>query len=320
MGLSLSGLSAFTDQDELKALVATIYQPATAQILNSAGQILKGIKSSKALPILNSTIYAQAGACGFTASGSSAITQRTITVANPMFMDSYCPKDLEPYFTQKGLSPGNPEDLGVFQSQITDEISGKIGEWTEIRIWQGVTSNAGEWNGFKTLLDTDNFTLATRGNPATAGGWTQLTTSDGITTSNIDDILERIQLQLPAKVQASSITNKDVVCFCGTDTYQKAILNLAGRNLYHFMPPDGTTSFFYPGTTYKLVAVPGLNGTNVLVASKLNNMFLGTDLLSEEEEFNIWWSQDLQKVMWKVDFKYGAQFAHLAEVVYFKLA
>lgn len=323
MGFSLGTLTGYTDQEELKFLVATVYEPETAQILNSAGQILKGIKSSKALPILSSTIQAQAGACGFTASGSTAITQRTITVKNPMFMDSFCPKDLEPYFTQKGLSPGNPEDLGTFQTQIGEEISGKIKEWTEVRIWQGDTSNTGEWDGFKTLLDDAGFGGAgdpVEGNPTTGGGWTQIAASAGITTSNIDDILIQIQNTLPAKVRAASITAKNVVCFCGTDTFQKAVINLADRNLFHFMPPDGQTSFFYPGTTYKLVAVPGLDGTDVLIASKLDNMFLGTDLLGEEEEFKIWWSQDQQKVLWKVDFKYGAQFAFLTEVVYFKLA
>lgn len=322
MGFSLGTLTGYTDQEELKLLVATVYEPETAQILNSAGQILKGIKSSKALPILESTIEAQAGACGFTASGSTAITQRTITVKNPMFMDSFCPKDLEPYFTQKGLSPGNPEDLGTFQTQIGDEISGKIKEWTEVRIWQGDTSNTGEWDGFKTLLDDAGFGGASdpvEGNPSSWGGQV-FASAGGITTSNIDEVLAQIQTVLPAKVRAKSITAKDVVAFCGTDTFQKAVMNLADRNLFHFMPPDGSTSHYFPGCTYKLVAVPGLDGTDVIIASRLNNMFLGTDLLGEEEEFKIWWSQDLQKVLWKVDFKYGAQFAFLTEVVYFKPA
>lgn len=322
MGFSLGTLTGYTDQEELNFLVATVYEPETAQILNSAGQILKGIKSSKALPILESTIEAQAGACGFTASGSTAITQRTITVKNPMFMDSFCPKDLEPYFTQKGLSPGNPEDLGTFQTQIGDEISGKIKEWTEVRIWQGDTSNTGEWDGFKTLLDDAGFGGASdpvEGNPSSWTGQV-FASAGGITTSNIDEVLAQVQSVLPAKVRAKSITAKDVVAFCGTDTFQKAVMNLADRNLFHFMPPDGSTSHYFPGCTYKLVAVPGLDGTDVIIASRLNNMFLGTDLLGEEEEFKIWWSQDLQKVLWKVDFKYGAQFAFLTEVVYFKPA
>ena len=320
MGFSLGGLTAFTDQDELKMLTKTVYLPESAQIINAGNPIIKGIKSAKALPILASTIYAQDGdSCGFTASGSTAITQRVLTVGHPMFQDSYCPKDLEAYFTQKGLSPGNPEDLGVFQQDIADEISGLIQEWVEIRIWQGDASNTGEWDGFKTLLDDAGFGGATdpiEGNPSTGGGWTQQT---AVSDTTIDEILLKIQTQMPARIRAASITKKDVVCFCGTDIFQLAVMNLAARNLFHYMPPDGQTSFFYPGTTFKLQAVPGLDGTNVLICGKLSNFFLGTDLLNEEENFEMWWSQDDRVMKYNVDFKYAAQFAFLNEIVYFKL-
>lgn len=318
MAFSLGSLTAFTDQDELKMLVKTVYEPVSAQIINAANPIVKGIKSAKALPILASTIYAQDGdACGFTASGSTAITQRVLTVGHPMFQDSFCPKDLEAYFTQKGLSPGNPEDLGVFQNSIAEEISSLIQEWVEIRIWQGDASNTGEWDGFKQLLDDDNFTAAVQAN-VTGGGYTQIAAATGITTGNIDEILEQIQIKLPAKVRARSITKRDVVCFCGTDTFQKAVLNLASRNLFHYMPPEGRAWMFYPGTTFKLYGVPGLDGTNVLIASHLMNLFIGTDLLNEEEQFEMWWSQDDRVMKYNVDFKYACQIAFLNEVVYWK--
>lgn len=326
MALSLGGLTAFTNEDELKMLVPVLYEAPSAQLINAGNAIVKGIKYAKALPVLTTTIYAQDGtACGFTASGDAAITQRVITVANPKFQDSYCPKDLEPYFTQKGLSPGNPEDLGVFQTDIAGHIGEQIQEWVEIRIWQGDASNTGEWDGFKTLLDDAGFGGAS--DPveanATGNGYTAITAATGITIANISTgtaagILEQIQVKLPAKIRSASITKKDVVAFCGTDTFQKAVLNLAARNLFHFMPPDGATSHQFPGCTYKLVAVPGLDGTNVIITGKLTNFFLGTDLLNEEENFEIWWSQDDRLVKWNVDFKYGAQFAFLNEVTYWK--
>jgi len=322
MALTLSGLSAFTNEDELKMLVPVLYEAPSAQIINSGNAIVKGIKSAKALPVLSTTIYAQDGtACGFTASGDAAITQRVLTVANPKFQDSYCPKDLEPYFTQKGLSPGNPEDLGVFQTDIAGHLGEQIKEWVEIRIWQGDTSNTGEWDGFKTLLDDAGFGGASDPVEAnvTGGGYTAITSGTGITTGNIDEILEQIQVKLPAKIRSASINKKDVVCFCGTDTFQKAVLNLSARNLFHFMPPEGSTQHIFPGCTYKLVAVPGLDGTNVLIAGRLSNFFLGTDLLNEEENYEIWWSQDDRLVKWNVDFKYGAQFAFLNEITYWKM-
>jgi hypothetical protein len=62
-----------------------------------------------------------------------------------------------------------------------------------------------------------------------------------------------------------------------------------------------------------------LDGTDVLIAGRLSNFFLGTDLLNEEENFEMWWSQDDRVMKYNVDFKYAAQFAFLNEIVYFKL-
>ncbi len=45
------------------------------------------------------------------------------------------------------------------------------------------------------------------------------------------------------------------------------------------------SEFVLPGTTIKVIAVAGLNGTNKVYAMRLSNMFLGTDLLNEEEKF-----------------------------------
>lgn len=319
MGLSLGTLTGYTDQEELTLLVKTIYEPESVQVISSGNPVMKGVKSAKALPIMSSTIYAQDGSsCGFTASGSTAITQREITVKNPKFQDSFCPKDLEPYFTQKGLSPGNPEDLGVFQSQIGEHISGLIKEWVEIRIWQGNDSNTGEWDGFLTIFAAAGFggSNLVEGNPASAGSWTQLTTLDA---SNIDEALLKIQTQMPTAVLALSQRGSDVVCFCGNDTYTLAIQNLISRNLFHYLPPDNGSAFKYPGTTFVLTPVPGLNGTNKLVCGRKGNFFIGTDLLNEEESFEIWWSQDDRNVKYNVDFKYGVQVAFLNEIVYFKL-
>ncbi len=43
----------------------------------------------------------------------------------------------------------------------------------------------------------------------------------------------------------------------------------------------------YPGTNVRVIAVPGLTGTNRIVSSYLGNFFYGTDLLSDEEQFSV---------------------------------
>ena len=192
MAFDVSTLPAYTDQDELSMLVRSLYTPKTAQILDSAGQILRDIKTAKALPILESTVYLQADGCGNTTSGTTTITQRTLTVAKAKIFEDLCPVTLETKFTQKGLNAGHPEDLGVFMTAIGEEKAAVIAETIESMIWTGSTGSAGQCDGICTILTALGFGGAgdpVEGNPTTGGGWTQLTS---LTVSNIDDAIEKI--------------------------------------------------------------------------------------------------------------------------------
>lgn len=314
MAFDVSSLPAYTNEDELSMLVRSLYTPKTASILDGAGQILRDIKTAKALPILESTVYLQADACGNTTSGATTITQRTLTVAKAKVFEDLCPVTLETKFTQKGLNAGHPEDLGQFMTQIGEEKSATIADKIEQVMWTGATSNAGEWDGFCTILTALGFGGAgdpVEGNPTTGGGWTQLTS---LTSSNIDEAIEKIYSLIPARV----LDKGDVVCFMGADAFRLALLNLKAANLYHYTPEAATDmTLVWPGTTLKLIGVPGLNGTSKLVAGRLTNFFAGTDLMNEEDQFKMWYSQDLDVVKFKATFKYGVQIAFPAETVYF---
>jgi hypothetical protein len=75
----------------------------------------------------------------------------------------------------------------------------------------------------------------------------------------------------------------------------------------------------YPGTNVRVIAVPGLTGTNRIVSSYLGNFFYGTDLLSDEEQFSIWFSKDNDEVRFQAAFKAGVQIAYPDLIVDFRL-
>jgi hypothetical protein len=82
---------------------------------------------------------------------------------------------------------------------------------------------------------------------------------------------------------------------------------------------DGKTDseFLLPGTTIKVVAVQGLNGTNKVYALRLSNLFIGTDLLNEEERFEIFYAKEADQVRFVSEFKMGVNFAFPGEIVKF---
>ena len=75
-----------------------------------------------------------------------------------------------------------------------------------------------------------------------------------------------------------------------------------------------------PATNIKMIGVGGLSATNRMFLSRLSNMFVGTDLANEEEEYRFWYSQDNDEVRFRATMKYGVQIAFPDQLVQFTLA
>jgi hypothetical protein len=197
-----------------------------------------------------------------------------------------------------------------FEEQIGAEKSAVIAENIEIAMWQGDTAsgnpNINRFDGFIKTISGASPTLG-NANP---------TTFTSITNANVDDILDQIYSQLPARVA----TKTDLVAFVGVDTFKLMLVNLKNANLYHYVADaPQSMELVYPGTNMKIIAVGGLSGTNKIVAGSLSNFFVGTDLANEEESYKLWYSEDNDEVRFMTTFKYGVQVAYPAEIVYFTL-
>jgi hypothetical protein len=64
-----------------------------------------------------------------------------------------------------------------------------------------------------------------------------------------------------------------------------------------------------PGTNVKAIAVKGLNSQNAMVATPTSNLYLGTDLTSDMEDFRIFYSEDNDEVRMRAKFKLGFNYA-----------
>jgi hypothetical protein len=74
-----------------------------------------------------------------------------------------------------------------------------------------------------------------------------------------------------------------------------------------------------PGTNVRMIAVKGLNGTNKFFISSKSNLYFGTDLLNDYENFELWYSLDQQECRMVSKWKQGVKAAFWDYVVYFKL-
>jgi hypothetical protein len=109
--------------------------------------------------------------------------------------------------------------------------------------------------------------------------------------------------------------------FCGQDVFRTYTVALKNANQFHYsIDVKADSEFVLPGTMIKVVALAGLNGTNKVYAMRLSNLFLGTDLLNEEEKFEIFYAKEADQVRFVSEFKMGVNVAFPDEIVKFILA
>lgn len=317
MGYTVSSLTNYTRQNADQLVMASHFDAKTQQLILAEGNVKTKVKSSETINIISTdAVFQSDSSCGFSASGTSTITQRTVTVGKIKVQQQFCDKDLEAKYTQEALKAGSSNGEFAFEAQITEEIASTIAEQLEKALWQGDTTsgdaNLSRFDGLVKLINAASGSTVA----ANAAAYIGTPVSGSITASNVDDIVDAMWLALPAKVQGKS----DVRIFCGWDTYQKYVKALRDNNNFHYTGDTGNGEITVPGTQYKLTAVHGLDATNRLFALRMSNLHLGTDLEGEENDFKVWYSDDDMVTKLHVAFKMGINFAFPDEIVQFILA
>jgi hypothetical protein len=103
----------------------------------------------------------------------------------------------------------------------------------------------------------------------------------------------------------------DIVIFMSQTQFKCYLTAIRNVNNFHFSEPTLGQVFetFHPQTKYKVVGVPGLNGSNLIAAGPQQYFLVGCDLMSDEDSFRSWWSMDFQEVRIAVNWKIGTQIA-----------
>lgn len=313
MAFDVSALSNYTKENEALLVSSSVLGNKTATLIKDQGNVMVGVKSSEKINIMDTDAIFQSGSsCGFNASGSTTFTQRTVTVGKIKVNEALCPKDLESKYLQKALPAGSRYDSIVFSEEYSNRKAEKIAAQLETAIWQGDTDSANvNLNKFDGLIKL----IGASGVQANTTDYISQVATD-ITASNVIAVFDAVYKAIPAQVVAKD----DMTIFCGQDVFRTYTIALKTANLFHYsIDVKADSEFFLPGTTIKVVAVQGLNGTKKIYATRLSNLWLGTDLLNEEERFEIFYAKEADQVRFVSEFKMGVNVAFLDEVTKFTL-
>lgn len=315
MAFSVGSLAAYTEQNEKQLVMSSVLGSKTASLIKDQGNVMLGVKNAETINIMDTDAFFQSGAsCGFNASGTTTFTQRTVTVGKIKVNEALCMKDLEGKYLQKALPAGSQYTEMIFAEEYTNRKAQKIAEQLEVALWKGDTASAdGNLNKFDGI---QKLVTAAGGSVVDANTSTYITGGPiaSITVSNVIAVFDAIYTAIPAKVVAKD----DVAIFCGMDIFRLYTVALKNANLFAYnLDIKADSEFFLPGTTVKVIAVQGLNGTNDLYAMRLSNLFLGTDLLNEEERYELFYAKEADQIRFVVELKFGVNFAFPDEITKF---
>ena len=312
MSFSVSSLTNYTKENEALLVSSSVLGAKTAALIKSAGNVMVGVKSAETINIMDTDAFFQAGGtCGWNASGTTSFTQRTVTVGKIKVQESLCPKALEAKYLQKALPTGSQYDSIPFEQDYSDRKAKTIASQLETAIWQGDTGSAnGNLNKFDGLIKLIG--AASGVVDANVSGYVSGAPLSSITAANVIALFDGVYKAIPAKV----VSADDMTIFCGVDTFRTYTIALKNANMFNYaFDGKADSEFVLPGTSIKVVAVNGLNGTNDVYAMRLSNLFLGTDLLNEEEKFEIFFAKEADEVRFAAEFKMGVNIAFPDEIV-----
>jgi hypothetical protein len=315
MSYNLAGLSTYTNQQTLPLITKSLFNARTISLINK--QV--GIKYVSSLNLLDTTTaFSYGNTCGFNgANNTTDFTQRNLTAVHTKVHEAICPKALEAYWMQTQLTAGSRPTTIPFEQVYAEQKVASIQKALETAVWQGDGSGSpASITGFASIFASASVTDLN----ASAYGWaTDLSFATlRSTPGNAIALLNTFETYLPADIKGYD----DVAIFCGVDVFTAIKQGLVAENYFNISYLNGVENYelTLPGSNIKLYGVNGLNGTYDLYAGRTSHFVFGTDLLNEEERFEIFYAKEADEVRFVCEFKAGVQIAFPDQCARFMMA
>lgn len=299
MAINTSNLTAYVEEHKLPLLRNAVIGSKTAKLFN----LQTGCKGDTAINILNTDVtFGDGKSCGWNEAGTSALSQRIIRVGYPKVNMSFCDKQLLKYWTNFEVRLAAGQKTLPFEEDFLNGVVEGVAAKLEKALWQGDTAkssdaNLNKFDGMIKIIEAASI-AATK------------TYASGATVASI---VNDVYGALPSAV----FEKGNVVMYMGSDMYRKYIQELVANgniilksdtnaSLGNLAMPE---SILIPGTNVTVYGVAGLDGTGKVFASYAENFVYGTDLVGDEEKFELWYSQDNREFRCAIEFVAGVQIA-----------
>lgn len=283
MGFDLTAPAAYVEENATEFFSRSVLGAKVSQTMTR----VNSIKSSIKLPTLDMgyDLFQSDTDCSFNDGGNDlVIAQRELSVKDVKINEKFCIKDLEPYFTQKILTPGGTYESVPPELRLMDIVTERVIKTVELSAVRGVEgggSSIASFNLFDGMLEIISNDIAAGDIPAPQ----QLT--GALTTGNVIASFRAMYDALPLDNKMNVKTDGDWVIYTSPtakDTYNRDFQSTNGALPYN-------TDFdqdFLDNTGIEIIALAGMEAdTSQAILTRKGNFWQGTDIATEYTDLSL---------------------------------
>jgi hypothetical protein len=293
-GFNVAALDAFNNELAGELMVKSVIAGSTAEYVT----VKEGIKYQEPINLQEIDLQIQDGiGCVTTPSGSVTYSQRDIQVCQRSSFDGLCLRDLDSkYIGLLGPAGSYPETY-AFVEEYASQLVANFQKKNDEFIWTATTGAGDCVDGLNTLL--------------ASGSGATFVSSSVPTSTDIGD-------QIDAQLEALSVDvqdRDDLTVFMSIANFRKYIVWLRNTNNYYFdmnsVENRGSLlSMKHPFANLTIVGTVGLAGSNRIVMGPARQIVIGTDLISDLDNFQLWYDINGDQLKHRIVTKLGVQVAY----------
>lgn len=302
MSLNVSALADFNNQIAGELLLKLVYGGSTIEYVT----VQEGVKYLEPINLFEVSLYINNGTCVSTPSGSAEFTQRNIQVCPRTSFDALCLKDLDTkYLGISSLDRGSYNETWALTNAYSELLVNQFQQANDFFLWQQESGSASTYGGTCAVSGLNYIiTGSTAGVVVPSGATGSFTSANALT--KMDAMIEGL---------SADVANRDdLTFFMSVTNFRKYVTALRSANNFYFDPSSitnrgGILEMMYPFQNIKVVGTVGLQGSNRVVLGPAKQIVVGTDLLSDFSEFQLWYDINTDTLRHRISTKLGVNIA-----------
>ena len=301
-GLNVSALADFNNQIAGELLLKLVYGGSTIEYVT----VQEGVKYLEPINLFEVSLYMNNGTCVSSASGSATFTQRNIQVCPRTSFDALCLKDLDTkYLGISSLDRGSYNETWALTNAYSELLVNQFQKANDLFLWQQVSGSASSYGGTCAVGGLNTIISG-----STAGVEVPAAFTGSFTAATA---LDRMDAAIAA-LSSDVADRDDLTFFMSVSNFRKYVTALRSANNFYFDPMSitnrgGLLEMMYPFQNVKVVGTAGLQGSDRIVLGPAKQIVVGTDLLSDFSEFQLWYDINTDTLRHRISTKLGVNIA-----------